>query len=1035
MSDIPKRRRLPRVVKALIWLASATLAYTLAGFLVVPAIVKSQMLKRLPPLTHRQAAVREVKVNPYTFALTVGGLSLTETNGEVFAGLDSLHVQFQALSSLGARAWVFKDVTVTHPFAQITRRKDGSFNFDNLLPAGATNAPAAPASPLPSAVVESLSVTDAAIIYDDLAAAAPFHDKLAPINFQVTQLSTRSNATAPYAFSAVTDAGEGISASGRIGAQPPQSTGRAQLTGLALKRYAPYLADFTTAEILGGTLDGGADYQFALGAKGLEANVTNGAARLAGFQLKAPDAAEPVVSIPKLTVDQAEASLGKKSARVRSIKSSGGSIVARQNQDGTINLLALLKGRPAPAQPPSTNAAPWTAQVDEVAFDSYSVQIEDRKTVPPAKIDARDVAFKVTGFSSALATPIGVVASMRLNGQGMLSITGTATLAPVSADLAVDLAGLELAPFQPYLADKVNVGITSGQVQARGKAHYAAAPAAPQASFIGDVSVTNLATLDPVNRIGLAKLDALAVNGIDFAFQPNRARVREVRLTGLDTTVLVETNRQVNLLNLFPPPAAGATVSTNAAGAFSIALETLALERASLHVLDRSIEPNCALDVSEISGDVKGLSTDDKGPATVKLAGRLGDFSPFSVTGTVDPLAKDISFDLAVSCKNLDLSGFTPYMQKYGGHKLQKGTLLLDLHYDVARRALAATNKITVANLTLGPKNNSPDAIPEPVKLGVALLKDRNGNIILDVPLSGRLDDPKFRVMPIVWQVIRQSIAKAAAAPFTLLGSLVGGSKGEELSYAEFPPGSAVLPAAEEAKIRKLGAALYERPALSLAIAGAVDPSADAAALARERLRRRLQELRAGELAASGGAAPAVDTNNIDAADYPRLVQALYAQTYGADGLPAPAPARPPKAVLAAQTGPQPELITTPIFAHREFRKGGEMMMQHASASSEAAESINPSPAPPQIASASTPPGQAPSASDAADLTRMEERLLADIRVSDDDLRDLEQGRARAVEKALLESGKVSADRVVILPAKTINRSAPGETRANFSVE
>ena len=115
MANTPTKRKLPRAAKIGIWIAALAVAYTVVGFLIVPAIIKSQLIKRLPPLTHRQAVVRQVLFNPYTLALTTRGLALTETNGEAFAGFDELHVQFQAMSSLFHQAWVFKDITVRDP--------------------------------------------------------------------------------------------------------------------------------------------------------------------------------------------------------------------------------------------------------------------------------------------------------------------------------------------------------------------------------------------------------------------------------------------------------------------------------------------------------------------------------------------------------------------------------------------------------------------------------------------------------------------------------------------------------------------------------------------------------------------------------------------------------------------------------------------------------------------------------------------------------------------------------------------------------
>ena len=133
MSDLPKKPNLSRRVKILGWTTGVVLAYTVGGFFVVPAVIKSQLLKRLPALTKRQAAVRQVTFNPFTFALAVRDVSLTETNGDAFAGFQEFHLQFQALSSLFRRAWVFKEVSLTHPFARVIRRKDGTLNVGNLI--------------------------------------------------------------------------------------------------------------------------------------------------------------------------------------------------------------------------------------------------------------------------------------------------------------------------------------------------------------------------------------------------------------------------------------------------------------------------------------------------------------------------------------------------------------------------------------------------------------------------------------------------------------------------------------------------------------------------------------------------------------------------------------------------------------------------------------------------------------------------------------------------------------------------------------
>ncbi|WP_410961675.1 DUF748 domain-containing protein, partial [Salmonella sp. SAL4457] len=82
----------------------------------------------------------------------------------------------------------------------------------------------------------------------------------------------------------------------------------------------------------------------------------------------------------------------------------------------------------------------------------------------------------------------------------------------------------------------------------------------------------------------------------------------------------------------------------------------------------------------------------------------------------------------------------------------------LDLHYQIERSQLKAENKVLLEGLQIGEKVDSPDAVDLPVKLAVALLKDTKGNIDIQLPVAGDLNNPEFSVMPIVWQTLRNLV-------------------------------------------------------------------------------------------------------------------------------------------------------------------------------------------------------------------------------------------------------------------------------------
>src|SRR5580704_13213222 len=183
------QQRYGKAKKCVIGLGIAILLYTVIGFFVVPAIIKSQMLRRLPALTHRRVAIQEVKLNPYALSFTLRGFSLTETNGDEFISLGELYVNFQSISLL-KRGFVFKEISVKKPSANVVRLLDGTFNFADLLANAAPTGAGPQISPkpgqqLPLVMIDELKVEDGQFSFTDLDRKKPFHRQLGPINVKL----------------------------------------------------------------------------------------------------------------------------------------------------------------------------------------------------------------------------------------------------------------------------------------------------------------------------------------------------------------------------------------------------------------------------------------------------------------------------------------------------------------------------------------------------------------------------------------------------------------------------------------------------------------------------------------------------------------------------------------------------------------------------------------------------------------------------------------------------------------------------------
>jgi hypothetical protein len=229
----------------------------------------------------------------------------------------------------------------------------------------------------------------------------------------------------------------------------------------------------------------------------------------------------------------------------------------------------------------------------------------------------------------------------------------------------------------------------------------------------------------------------------------------------------------------------------------------------------------------------------------VNLKGRLAGVAPVTFEGTLGALGTEDTSDIRLAMEDLSLPVLSPYFGRYLGYAVDSGKLKMNLDYEFTGTRLKASNRVVLDRMELGQAVASDEAISAPVKLGLALLTDRRGVIEVDLPVQGDIADPEFRVGQIVMRAFVNLLVKAAASPFSMLGSLadLAGFRSEDLGEVSFVPGSVELAEGEAAKLSALAQALRERPELVLNVRGGVNPEADALALLRARMEARGEEL------------------------------------------------------------------------------------------------------------------------------------------------------------------------------------------------
>jgi hypothetical protein len=518
-------------------------------------------------------------------------------------------------------------------------------------------------------------------------------------------------------------------------------------------------------------------------------------------------------------------------------------------------------------------------------------------------------------FSNAQNSRAKATLQATINDKGTLKVAGPVGTRPVAGRLDVDAQGIDVLPFRPYLADQFNFLLASGVIGTTGNLVLDTAGEGPaKINYDGSVQIVDFAIVEKSDAQDLLKWKSLALGAIQFSLEPFGLRIGEINLADFYSRLILGADGKINLQKLTvqkeetksdgpaqekavakpadkPPPAA-----SNADRAISIG--KINLKGGNIDFSDFFIKPNYSANLTQVQGAISELKPET--PGDLDIQARLDNAAPVDIKGKINPLSKELFLDLVVDAKEIELSPMTPYSGKYVGYGIEKGKLSFNVKYKLDNRKLSAENKIILNQLTFGDKIDSPDATKLPVLLAVALLKDRNGVIDIDLPIGGSLDDPQFSVGGIIWQIIINIITKAVTAPFSLLGAAFGGSgSGDELSYIEFDNGRANLNQAAQSKIATLAKALDNRPGLSLELSGRVDPLTDLDGLKRVGIERKVKAQKLKDLVRRGEGAKSVDEVQIDAKEYAQYLKAAY----GEESFP-----KPRNLIGLAQDLPVPEM-------------------------------------------------------------------------------------------------------------------------------
>ena len=481
-------------------------------------------------------------------------------------------------------------------------------------------------------------------------------------------------------------------------------------------------------------------------------------------------------------------------------------------------------------------------EIGEIVTRNGAIVWLDRTVSSTARLEVSAIDARVTGIGWPLRGPAGVRVDLGPPGGGRLRLTGRVGLGPLDADVRVIAQNVELAPYGPYLPIAAHVA---------GAADVDLAVVVPsltetRATARGRATLSRVDVRDgerTVMRVGRA-----TATGVDVDW-PERVAVERLALAQPWILIERDAKGELPLRALLTPRRSGVPCKTgpcpppdSAAAADQPVAATVAhlsVEGGGMRVVDQKVSPPFAVDLQSAVLKVDGLSTAAPKPARLELTGRLGAGSELTLRGTVGALGGPLKLDLNGELRDFAVPRTNPYLLEQVGWKTTDGRLTTKLQCRVDGDALSAKTDIRVSRLQLvraGEHDEAQRRIGLPLSVITTLMKNKQGDINLSLPVGGRLSDPRFDYSEAIWSSVRAVAIRAITLPVSWIGR-VRFTKDSRIERIDIDPvtfeaGTPTLTAEGRTQATRLTAFLDQLPAVRLAVTPVVSAS-DVAELKR----------------------------------------------------------------------------------------------------------------------------------------------------------------------------------------------------------
>ncbi len=836
-----------------------------------------------------------------TGSLNLADLEITEPDGTTFFSAAKAFVELEKMLFGPPNAAITR-LSLETPYLALKRSPNGSLNALDLLnpkpahraglpvsdqttgrttpPGAVSNAAVSEERPgnfsRPSLRLHHLDITGGTLVWNDLAVPGGYTRIIPGITISLANFSTGQGKAD---FNAALGEGkERISLAGSASVSPPTLEAAVDLPGLDLAPLSVYFAEDTGLALKGGKLSikgavrlqehDGLSLRFGKGELSLASPLLHRVLR-DGALSKTPwaKAARVTASDIQLETASRRLTLGR-------MHLEGADLSLTRLKNGSLELPAS----PSASRGGKASGPAWTVSLPLLTAKDSALHFTDTAVPGAPRLDLTGLHLTLRNLLGRPGTSwsgdvSGEFSGRRAgenrkqendSGKGRITFKGGGTFAPLRLKYNLSLSNVPLTPAAPYLATITSLSLSQGILSGTLEGTYAAA--GNSLTLAGTLGLEHLA----LSRNQRPAMGCGALNLKNIRYRSRSGSSGDLALAALELlrpnlTISFDKEGKNSLQGAFDPPVAGrkqpGRAASPAAGAAngpiggfaSLNLGEFSLSGGRILFRDERFAKPLFFSLAEINAHMEALEALPGRTAPFTASARLGN-APIRARGTTNPLIASPVADMRILVEGLDLRDFSPYAERFAAHPLLRGTLNADMDTQINGLQLTMRNKITITDLTIGDKLNFPGAPDVPLQTAVSLISDLNGDINLTVPVTGRLDDPQFRLDNIAGKIFGNLALKAVTSPFSLLGGLVSGTVDlfsgggtPDLDMISFTPGSSRIARKSLMDIASVAGILKSRPSLKVTIIGCSDVR-EKTALVDLHILRALQQIKYASL-------------------------------------------------------------------------------------------------------------------------------------------------------------------------------------------